>query len=187
MGLWVALAGIILQVIGVAMAVRGLAATYTEAVGYQSLWRDLWEVDRPRWWGRIAFWQKPEPQTIEVGPVDTMGATGSLGLFLTGRPPQPPTDATLEQQVDYLTKLIDAVADELVETRQTAKAEHRELQQYVSERIVEIREEVGPVQSEVRTVRKAAFGHDGGGLRRAVLGLCITGVGIALTAAGLPW
>ena len=175
---WIALAGIVLQVFGLAVAVRGLASTY-RTVFHSSLGRDLAS-------DVVRAVRRRKPPTV-VGAIDTVIEPVAGSVFTVSRPPEPAAGASEVEQLAYLRSYVAQLSNELEASRSLAQDQLDRTERRLSERLTRLETTISAAQGELRTIGEGAFGNEGKGVRQAAVGLGVTLVGVALTAFGLPW
>lgn len=187
---WVALAGIFLQVIGIAVAIRGFADSYKTLVGAdRSLRHDLWEQELKRWM-RLA-WQKlrrKEPQPVTVTGRSTLPAMESAAAgFVVSQPEDPGMEAPADQRLDYVHEFVNVLSEAMETNRTQMETKVDETRERLIGQINHVASQVQETRQMVTTFEEATFGRDGKGLRETVLGLVIAAVGILMTIAGLSF
>lgn len=167
--------GTLLQIIGLLLAMSGLAQTYREVM-QRSVLRDM-TSDFQRWWRRVVLGRPG--QGVGVG-VSAFGGARSSGYATSTPFRKPPPGAATEAKVDYLMKMVDALANEDRSIRTALDAGLRAADEDQQRRLAEVEERLGGELSKMRT---AFVGRDGAGLRQAAAGLGVTLVGVTLTLA----
>lgn len=180
---WVAMAGISFQVLGLGLAINGVGNTYKEALD-RNLWADLWG-DFHRWI-RTKILRRPQPHVMKRGTATVIGG-GSVSVFAEVRPSKPAEDAGPEERIAYLMRFVEILSNETAAVRNHGDAVTRDAEARVGKRIDEVSSRLEDAGQRLMTIRKAVLGSEGTGLRQAALGLSITLLGVAMTAAGLPW
>lgn len=178
---WVASLGMVLELLGLVLATRGIALVYSKTF-QRSVCADLWS-DITRWFRETVLRKRPPPTTVHGSMAGSFAFAGSA--FAQVRPGAPPTEASPEEQIDYLMRAVDALSDEGTRTREHAQAKAQEAEQRVGKRIDRLSERLDETGRELGTVHTALFGVNGSGLRETVSGLTITAVGVLLSLAGL--
>lgn len=180
---WVALGGIVLQVIGLSGAIWGISDTYKEALN-RILRDDLW-ADGSRFVQRRVLRRSPPSQVVTAAAaVIASSAVSASGRVQLARPS---ADAGTREQVAYLMRVVEVLSVESKAVMEEAERSRRELDERVERRLKELSGRLDQTDQRLRSVGKEVLGADGRGLRRATLGLAITLVGVLLTIAGLPW
>jgi hypothetical protein len=180
--LWVALAGIVLQVAGLFVAIRGVWSTYS-TVFKRPMLPDL-RADVARWW-RVRVRRQRPATAIGVGAARVSSIAGRG--FVTVRPPDPGSAASSLEQVQYLRLYVEGLATELDHTRKHAQEQLDAAERRLLGRFARVDEEMANTKRDVETIGEGVLGSDGRGLRWAAVGLSLTLLGVALTAAGLQW
>ena len=103
------------------------------------------------------------------------------------RPSKPVDDAPRDEQIAYLTRFVEILAEEITGVRKHADAIVEESESRIGTRMEEMSARLAQADERVGTLRAAMLGADGTGLRQAAVGLAVTLFGVMLSAAGLPW
>lgn len=201
---WVAFVGVVVQLLGLTLAMIGVHGAYQSIVGNDgppirvAILGMLRRVTRraARRTKHALSWPareirrrlgRPPPQSVVVNPtgLTVQATTGSPSI--TVGPAPVPIDAPLDEQVSYLRQRVDDLAanasTERTRWRQAINNTNRKL----NERIDDVDQRLGETDRTVHAVRDATVGVDGKALAEAFAGLMLTAVGVALTTAGLPW
>jgi hypothetical protein len=178
---WVALVGLVLQAVGVAVALWGLGETYRD-ITTDNLARDM----ARRAWRGMQLWRAPDPVVVEGKAASIMALAGRA--FATSAPPRPPDDASLGEKVDHLMDRVDELAREITGARMWASEEATAAEKRANERTREVAGRVDAVEGHVTSLRVTlGGGRDGRGLRVAAWGLVVTIVGTLLGAPAIFW
>ena len=182
--------GAALQVLGLIVAISGVAKTY-ETVLDRRLLPDLWRNLRRSctaklascWrWIRTKLLKRPPPQRTGTasGSVSVIGT--ATGMITARLGPAPGADATPQEQIAYLLRSVDQLQSELDRTREQAATELARTRAELSTQNVQISDRLNSAVGEIRQLHSGLVGHDGAGLRTTVIGLAITLVGVVLSA-----
>ena len=168
--MWVALsvAGLILQLVGVAVAMWGLEELSVELFGRRLPIRRLWLKIRAVLSGR-------SPVVIAA---DSGGGTISAGSVRAQVVrPRPADDAELPEWSRYLESRLDNFGERLDWIVEDARAANADLHARVSEESQRHEQRVRAVEEHLVT---AVAGREGSGLAKAWWGLFITAAGMVL-------
>jgi ElaB/YqjD/DUF883 family membrane-anchored ribosome-binding protein len=179
--IWIAFVGIILEVVGLGIAVTGLADTHREATD-RSLWKDLRADGRQRL-RRVL--RRPGSAQVIHGSAASIGIALTSDAYGTVRRPAPAADATIEERVDHLDAVVADALDEIVAVRTHATSQLAEARQHIERQIREVDDRARQTDREVRDFQQAMIGTKGSGLRLAAFGLMVTGAGVLLSICGL--
>ena len=180
---WIAAFGVLLQVLGLAVATCGVAATYQEAVD-RRLWPDV-RSGFISWVRHLLGRDRAVGQTVHVGGVANISVVGNARL--SSRRPEPEDDSPLEEQVAYLLSAVVDIDRTVEADRKAITSQVQAVEERLGTRVDHVSAQVADAHQQLRSVRSALFGADGAGLRRAAVGLVITMIGVGFTVAGLPW
>lgn len=163
--MWWLSIGLALQVIGLVLAVYGIAATkYDLFPGRPLPDRRVW------WWAKRTVLRRPgTTHTIEVG--GSVGIGGALSALVQTLPARPDASASAGEWAVYLEKRIDNLA----ELRDRDQDEWKQRTNRLSERLDSERSERVTEDAQLAQRIGTAIGGEGGrGLDVAWLGLVIT-------------
>ncbi len=182
--IWLAFTGILLQVAGLAVAVRGVSLTYKQAVPGGRLWRDTGVAFRR--WLRVKIFRRSRDAVVHAGAATVVGAFGG-SVYGRVRPPLPADGAATDEQITYLRGMVEILSKEITEARAFTREVVQETEERIGARLDDVSTRVNRTAEDVASMWNALWGRDGRGLRDAAVGLAVTAVGVGLTAFGLPW
>lgn len=179
---WVAFIGVVLQVVGLVIAILGVAKTYRETEG-SSLAGGI-VLSAQKWFERVVLRKKEDKPAVELAP-DNLVITSSVEAKL--RTEAPSDDAPQQEWIAYLNRRTEQLDRQVEEARKHAEAVAASAEKRVKQQLSRLEDRVQKVDSVARAAHHASIGPDGAGLRETAVGLAITAFGVALTLAGLPW
>lgn len=179
---WFGVVGVVVQFAGIAIAVLGVSRTHAALFGEAAFTASFLRVQT--WFTRKVL---RRPGRVVLGSADaSIGPASASGRGVV-RPARPGSDATLDEQVAFLRRMVDLLAQESEENQRHAERLVRESKERFDQELAAIRSEASAMQGDLRQVREALVGRDGGGLRLAAWGLSLTAVGLLITIPALPW
>jgi hypothetical protein len=179
-----AVVGVFLELIGLCLALKGVADTYGEIFLERNLFKDL-RADVGRWWQTMVL-RRPINQHVIVRGAASGSMTFSGEAVGVARYTRPGGDASIDDVLDYIDASVQSLRRHDEANRTFTKDQVKRLEQRMGERVDAVAGRLSSVDRELRQVRTAVVGPDGAGLRTAVLGLGITMVGVVVSSiAGL--
>jgi hypothetical protein len=168
-------AGIVLQLVGVTIAVLGVSRLHRDLTA-RSIGEVVWaSIVEP-----LRSWRNRKNVTAVSGV-----ATGSVsvsGVGIVSNPDEETMPDDPPGQIAYLHRIVMRLEDRIRDVSESSKKAHNSLRSEVDATAERLREEIAEVSAMVAEIRVAVGGGPSGeGLRWAAGGLLLTLAGIALT------
>jgi hypothetical protein len=180
--LWGGVFAIVLQSIGVVLAVDGVRAAYLDAVK-RSLLRDMAEDIRR--WASQRLHRAPAVQLASMSGHASLHIAGSA--FPIVRPPPLEPSASTDEQLAYLSDFVKILADESVARGNQLHAEITSVRQRIDKKTQELGRRIDDADSRIATVNAVSVGPDGRSLRSIAWGLVLNLFGTLLWLPTLAW
>lgn len=163
---WLAFAGIVLQIAGLALAVRGVSLTYRQAVPGGRFWRDTALAFAQ--WVRIKVFRRTPDATVHAVAATAL-ASFSGSAYGQVRPRLPAEDAMTEEQIAYLRRMVEILSNEITEARAFTREVVQEAETRIGTRLDDVSARVDRTATDVASMWNALWGRDGRGLRDAAV------------------
>jgi len=176
-------AGVVLQLVGLLIAVFGVRSSHLTVTGEPvGWWRPLRELatDSCSWFKRHVLRRRATqsiPGITGTGSLSLNAPSVSISVSL-GRPPE---SASPAEWYRYLERRLDDHSSDIRDERENRMAEMRRVDDTVARLDRKLDDQAAQHSSRLEQLSVGFGGEDGRGLRRTIAGLGITALGVLLT------